>query len=82
MAIKRHGKFPQIEGLDKELDYILKNLEITAEGRVVDSLPQPNNTEDNAKFLLKTAGKYYVHQKIDGRFRQMKVDDNGNVYFE
>ncbi len=77
--IKRHEKFDNINGLDKELDHIISQVEET-NGRVVTQLPPVDKVSELSKFYLKKGNKFTLHIKIDGKYRSPKLINNEIIY--
>jgi len=66
--MKRHNKFPDIPGLDNELDLIVSELEKKG-GQKVDKLPPPNQVDEFARFYVKqTDGTYKKYVKLGNDF--------------
>ena len=73
--IKRHTKFPQITGLDQELDLLVKAIEELT-GKIVTELPNVNSVNEFAKFFVKQSdGSYDLYEKINDSFIMIK----GNI---
>lgn len=66
--ILRHNKFPDIKGLDQEIDLILKAIDEQT-GRVVKELPSVKSVGEFAKFFVKqTDNTWNIYQKFDSSF--------------
>ncbi|MEM3091537.1 MAG: hypothetical protein QXD05_00165 [Candidatus Pacearchaeota archaeon] len=67
--IKRLHKFPQINGLDKELDFIIHEVE-NLTGKLVNELPPKNLVKEYSRFFKKEKeGIYKEYIKINGEYR-------------
>ena len=83
MPIERHQKFEGISGLDTEIKSILDQIEAIGVGKTVNALPPVEQQKELALFNVKQSdGKYFIYRKINGAFRQMKVNVESIVYYE
>jgi hypothetical protein len=83
MAIERHQKFDKIPGLDSEIKSLLEQIEAIAVGKNVTKLPPVAQQRELALFNVKQSdGTYLIYRKINGAYKQMKVDSNSLVFYE
>jgi hypothetical protein len=80
--MNRHNKFPDIRGLDNELDLLIKQT-IERTGKKVKDFPPLNQTPEFARFIKKISeGNYKEYIKIDGGFRLLCGCDTETAFIE
>ena len=62
----RHSNFPNIPGLDDELNRIIKRIENIG-GTIVTKLPPLSQIEEKSQFLLKDGDSFTRYKKINGK---------------
>jgi len=81
MSLERLNNFPEISGMDDELDFIGDMLDNASGQLVTGNLPELSALRDFDKVLREDAdGKFYLYMKFKDSYYQLQTDGT-TVYF-